>query len=182
MKNPLRLYQVVGERRNGDIVQIRKRFGKFTLKGKGRKRFTERESIRAKKWARRTGKFKGGTIKRVRTKYPFLILDSDTRHARARVARRLNKVAGLRRRYFFVNEGWRTHQRQWELWRQYGPGRAAYPGTSRHESGNAVDVQVIMEGRSGWRRNIGEESKARQLATKYGFRWTVAGEPWHIEL
>lgn len=176
----LRRWQVVAVKHNGDAVQVlRKSRGRFGIK-KGRRKMGQKAARNAARWAQS----KGWETHRTRSRYPFLVLDSDTRWPRRKPTRRLNKAARQRRRYFYVNEGWRTHARQWQLWRAYQAGGtlAAYPGTSRHESGNAIDVQVISRGRSGGRLNIGDDSKARSIAYRLGFRWTVPGEPWHIVL
>jgi len=63
-----------------------------------------------------------------------------------------------------INEAGRTNAQQWEMWNKYGSPRAAYPGTSTHETGIAIDtderlVDVLAE--NGWHR-------------PYDF------EPWHF--
>lgn len=71
-----------------------------------------------------------------------------------------------------VSSGFRTRAQQQHLWDEYRAGRgnlAARPGTSRHESGLAVDLG-------------GDAALRAQLAAKYGLENTVPGEPWHFEL
>lgn len=172
------MWQVVAITNTGEARQVRIRRGKFTTGKRGRKRMSKGASIRANRWAKQ----RGWTTHRTRSRYPFLVLDSDTRWPRRKPTKRLNKAARLTGHFFFINEGWRTRQRQQWLWDHLPRGQAAYPGTSRHETGNAIDVQVITAGRTGQRVNIGEHAKARSIATRLGFRWTVNGEPWHIAL
>lgn len=73
-----------------------------------------------------------------------------------------------------ITEAGRTNARQWELWRMYQRGQlvatAAYPGTSKHESGRAIDVDGPTRD---WIRRHG---------ARYGWmRDRVAREPWHME-
>ena len=90
-----------------------------------------------------------------------------------------------------VRDGFRTYEQQKDLWDRwkgykqppfYAPS-VAYPGTSLHESGRALDVYdsgstpgVTTAGnvRSNW---------VKANASKYGFQPTGYGfnEPWHIE-
>ena len=39
-----------------------------------------------------------------------------------------------------VTSGWRSHETQMKLYKRFGPSRAAKPGTSPHESGEAIDA------------------------------------------
>jgi hypothetical protein len=74
-----------------------------------------------------------------------------------------------------LTSGFRTHQRQTELYEEYlhesGP-LAAKPGYSNHQSGHAVDINV-------WDWTVFEWLDAN--AAKYGFKRTVPSEPWHWE-
>lgn len=90
---------------------------------------------------------------------------------------RLAKTARDTRAVMHVNYGKRTYAEQAALYRKYGPGRAARPGTSRHETGMAADV-VFHKAR--W-RNIGASSKARAAMRKNGLCLPVRGEQWHVE-
>jgi hypothetical protein len=90
---------------------------------------------------------------------------------------RLAKTARDTKAVMHVNYGKRTYAEQAALYRKYGPGRAARPGTSRHETGLAADV-VFHAAR--W-RNIGASDSARAAMKRYGLCLPVAGEPWHVE-
>lgn len=70
-----------------------------------------------------------------------------------------------------VNSAYRSREKQAELYARLGPGRAAPPGRSRHESGLAVDI------------NSTDAERAIQLGLmdKYGFTRPVPGETWHVE-
>jgi len=72
-----------------------------------------------------------------------------------------------------ISDAGRTNAEQWEMWRLYKAGKlkatAAYPGTSLHESGLAIDVA----------------EPARKWVRKYGkfYGWvkdSVPNEPWHM--
>lgn len=70
---------------------------------------------------------------------------------------------------------YRTYDQQVELWNDYQNGTgslAAYPGTSNHGWGLAVDIGVGGYGTSAynWLANN---------AGRWGFRNDVSGEPWH---
>jgi len=80
---------------------------------------------------------------------------------------------------FRINSSYRTYQRQQELYNELGPGTAAYPGTSNHGLGRAVDL---------WYTN-GAYKWLRQNAGKFGFT-QIPGyetdnpdghEAWHWE-
>lgn len=74
-----------------------------------------------------------------------------------------------------LNSGFRTMDEQRYLYGCYQSGNcnngnlAARPGYSNHQSGEAID---ISNSTSSWVQNN---------AARYGFRRTVAGEPWHFE-
>jgi D-alanyl-D-alanine carboxypeptidase len=81
---------------------------------------------------------------------------------------------------FFVISGWRSRKYQEELFRQavskYGSEEkaaqwVATPGTSAHESGNAVDIGPF--GAAAW---LSKHGAAYGLCQIYG------NEPWHYEL
>jgi len=77
---------------------------------------------------------------------------------------------------FLINSAGRTHDQQIAIYKEK-PGLAAKPGSSWHESGQAVDVSaVIMKAQSGW-----TQEQFEQFALKYGFHRTVIREPWHWE-
>jgi LAS superfamily LD-carboxypeptidase LdcB len=70
--------------------------------------------------------------------------------------------------------GFRTHERQAELYRSFRRGHgnpAARPGYSNHQAGRALDLDV--DGSAyGW---------LQANARRHGFHRTVRGEPWHWE-
>ena len=70
-----------------------------------------------------------------------------------------------------VNSGLRTYQQQAALYKKLGPGKAAKPGFSRHESGLAIDIQSTD----------GNKLQALGLLKKYGFVRPVMKEAWHVE-
>ena len=71
------------------------------------------------------------------------------------------------------NSSYRTYQMQEYYWRLYQSGRgnvAAYPGTSNHGWGNAVDVQTTAG-----------VATVKAIGGKYGWRWGEApSEWWHV--
>jgi len=73
-----------------------------------------------------------------------------------------------------IYSGFRTNERQAELyarWRRREGNMAAPPGHSRHQSGQALDI-LLDEDSYRW---------LEKNARRFGFRRTVAGEPWHWE-
>ena len=103
-------------------------------------------------------------------------LDSDLLRAVRKAAKRASKD-GLE---LFVTSGWRSRTYQQQLFRQavseYGSAKkaarwVAIPGTSVHESGNAVDLGP---------------SDATEWLSKHGARYGLCqiyrNEPWHFEL
>ena len=88
------------------------------------------------------------------------------------------RLAGLAKEYneqtgqmLQVNSGYRSPEKQAELYEKFGPPRAAPPGKSRHESGLAIDINSADANRA----------DALGLMAKYGFTRPVAGEAWHVE-
>jgi LAS superfamily LD-carboxypeptidase LdcB len=74
-----------------------------------------------------------------------------------------------------IRSGFRSHQRQKELYRAWREGwgnKAARPGFSNHQSGRALDIDMDDHGVAWW---------MSRNAKKFGFRQTVHGEPWHWE-
>lgn len=70
-----------------------------------------------------------------------------------------------------VNEAFRSRQDQEAMFRKYGPGRAARPGTSLHEHGLAIDINSVTA----------DELDKLGLMRKYGFTRPIGGEKWHLE-
>jgi hypothetical protein len=73
---------------------------------------------------------------------------------------------------FSINSGFRTHEEQAELYAKYGAGRAAPPGRSRHERGEAADLQFSSEAARRW---VHENSR------RFGVEFPLAHEPWHAQ-
>jgi hypothetical protein len=74
--------------------------------------------------------------------------------------------------------GFRSMEEQQALYRAYKSGHgnlAAVPGHSNHQSGIAMDIET------GGSRNSASYRWLRQHAGEFGFRNTVASEPWHWE-
>jgi len=72
-----------------------------------------------------------------------------------------------------ITSGFRTHEEQAALYAQYGPGRAARPGTSLHERGLAVDLAA---------QNARERAWQLANAPRFGLEAPLAHEPWHFQL
>jgi D-alanyl-D-alanine carboxypeptidase len=81
---------------------------------------------------------------------------------------------------FYVNSGWRSRKYQEQLFRQavskYGSKQkaaqwVATPGTSAHESGDAVDIGHSVA--TAWLSEHG---------ARYGLCQIYSSEPWHFEL
>lgn len=73
------------------------------------------------------------------------------------------------------SSGYRTMAQQQQLWIQFGqnPARVARPGYSNHQGGVAMDIGGV----GGYGTSAYRWLSAN--AGRYGFRNTVAGEPWH---
>jgi hypothetical protein len=76
-----------------------------------------------------------------------------------------------------INSAFRTYSEQAALYKKYGKGRAAPPGTSRHEKGFAIDVNSVD----------GNLMDSKGLLKKYGFTRPLLNraknpEPWHLEV
>ena len=70
-----------------------------------------------------------------------------------------------------VNEAFRTRADQEALYKKYGKGRAAPPGSSLHEHGLAIDIASVDA----------NQLDKMGLMRKYGFTRPIGGETWHIE-
>lgn len=76
-----------------------------------------------------------------------------------------------------VTSAFRTFEQQQQLFNAHQEGTgslAAAPGFSNHQAGIAVDIETAIG------RNAAFEWLTENAAT-YGFRRTVASEPWHWE-
>lgn len=69
-----------------------------------------------------------------------------------------------------INEGFRTYERQAQLYAA-NPRKAAKPGGSIHEFGLALDINTVQV----------NELERLGLMRKYGFTRPIRGETWHIE-
>lgn len=148
-------------------------------------RFTRQEARLAREWAEERGLVPFVT----KSRYPFLVLDSDTKMVREPLAEKLNDLGRRSGRYLWVGEGWRTHAQQWAFWNAYvargkRPPLVAFPGTSNHESGWAADLSVLLSGRGGSYVNVGRwrPSVTIRRMKKLGLGLSVPGEPWHVEI
>ncbi len=137
----------------------------------------------AKKWA----KEKGWELRKTESSYPFIILDDDTRMVNAPLAKKINKLGQKMERFVWMGEGLRTHARQQQFWneyvaRGYAPPTVARPGTSNHETGNAADISLFMNGTAKDYTNVGHVGKARAIMKNLGLGLPVPGEAWHTEI
>jgi hypothetical protein len=168
-------------------------------KAPGRKAlFSKTEANKAVAWAK-TKKAAGYATT---SKYPFLVLDSDTAWGNANLAEKLNELCRKLQRYGWCGEFKRPAQRQWYFyqgWLARKPGfnlAAAccwknYPHSwaacgkqprSNHASGNACDFSILHSGRGGGYTNIGNYRGGRDAMRSLGLCLPVPGESWHIEL
>lgn len=84
-----------------------------------------------------------------------------------------------------ISSGLRTRQEQQALYNQLGqydaqtnPNGAALPGTSNHETGWAVDLDLGPQGSAERAANI---AWLEANAANFGLHFPVSGEPWHVE-
>lgn len=185
-----RVFKVlVRNQRTNDVKQLfRKRGGGFTASRVRLKRggmFSRAEARQAEAW----GKKRGLAVFVTKAKYPFLVLDSDTKMVRPELAGRLNELARQTKRYMWIGEGWRTNAQQWVFWNQFvargkRPPLVAYPGTSNHEGGRAADASFLLSGRGGSYVNLGLYKRGLTVRRmrRLGLGLPVPGEPWHTEI
>jgi hypothetical protein len=88
---------------------------------------------------------------------------------------RLSALAAINNKQIVVVSGFRSSEKQQELYDGYinhkpGYNKAAKPGTSNHEKGLAVDIE-------GWATSLPEST-----FIKFGLHRPVTGENWHVEL
>lgn len=101
--------------------------------------------------------------------------DSAVELTTARAFLAMRDAAGLAGVSLTIESGFRTHAEQkvlWSAWRKGRGNRAARPGQSNHQSGRALDISV---------RNPDTRAWLSANAGRFGFKRTVAGEPWHWE-
>jgi LAS superfamily LD-carboxypeptidase LdcB len=95
--------------------------------------------------------------------------------ATARAFRAMAKAARKAGLDLAIRSGFRSHEQQKELYRDYRHGwghLAARPGYSNHQSGRALDIYITDYRVYEW---------LKKNATKYGFKRTVRREAWHWE-
>jgi D-alanyl-D-alanine carboxypeptidase len=93
----------------------------------------------------------------------------------ARAFRAMAKAAKKAGIEIAIRSGFRSHEKQKELYRRFRKGRghlAAKPGYSNHQNGKAVDIYIVDYAVYEWLKNH---------ASKYGFKRTVRREAWHWE-
>ena len=93
----------------------------------------------------------------------------------ARAFREMAKAARKRGLQLGIRSGFRSHEMQQLLYREYRRGwghLAARPGYSKHQSGRAVDIYIDDYNVYEW---------LKQNASKFGFKRTVKREAWHWE-
>lgn len=79
---------------------------------------------------------------------------------------------------WICRSSYRTYTEQVALYAAYRNGTgnlAAVPGTSRHETGRALDLGDPDN------RDIGETAHRRDALRKHGFTFPVLSEDWHVE-
>ncbi|HSK04169.1 MAG TPA: D-alanyl-D-alanine carboxypeptidase family protein [Kofleriaceae bacterium] len=92
----------------------------------------------------------------------------------ARAFRAMQRAAAADGIALRIVSGFRTFERQAELyraWRQGYGNRAARPGHSNHQAGRALDLDLDGSVLAWLQAN----------ARRHGFHRTVRGEPWHWE-
>ncbi len=101
--------------------------------------------------------------------------DSPVELATARAFLAMREAADLAGVALTIESGFRTHAEQkvlYRAWRRGKGNRAARPGESNHQSGRALDISV---------RNPDTYTWLSANAGRFGFKRTVASEPWHWE-
>lgn len=188
--------------KNGDVLRVYKsKRGGFTVlkKRAKRSRFARVGLRRLRKWARR----KGWKLSITKSRYPFIVLDTDTIMPNPRLARKLNTLGKRMRRYVWIGEGRRSNYQQWKFRMAYlqGHGNLAarcclkyWPdrvhswnncgknSQSNHATGDAADTSLFMNGRGMSYTNIGEVPRARAIMRDLGMSLPVPGETWHVEI
>ena len=92
----------------------------------------------------------------------------------ARAFRAMQRAAATDGVALRIVSGFRTHERQTELYRAWRSGAgnlAARPGYSNHQAGRAIDLDLDHATYAWLQTN----------ARRHGFHRTVHGEPWHWE-
>lgn len=98
----------------------------------------------------------------------------DVEVSTAKAFHAMRRAAAANGVWLRIASGFRTHERQGELYRAWRAGygnRAARPGFSNHQVGRALDIDLDADSHV-W---LGAHARA------HGFHRTVKGEPWHWE-
>jgi LAS superfamily LD-carboxypeptidase LdcB len=93
----------------------------------------------------------------------------------ARAFSEMAKAARKKGLYLGIRSGFRSHEMQELLYREYQRGwgnLAARPGYSKHQSGRAVDIYIDDYAVYEW---------LTKNARRFGFKRTVKREAWHWE-
>lgn len=101
--------------------------------------------------------------------------ESPVELATARAFFAMRDAAALAGISLTIESGFRTHAEQkvlYRAWRRGRGNRAARPGESNHQSGRALDISVKKPETYAW---------LSANAIRFGFKRTVASEPWHWE-
>lgn len=104
-----------------------------------------------------------------------MVGDSAVELTTARAFLAMRDAAALAGISLTIESGFRTHAEQtvlYSAWRKGRGNRAARPGESNHQSGRALDLSVRSPDTLAW---------LSANASRFGFKRTVAGEPWHWE-
>lgn len=162
--------------------------------------FHKDEAEAAEKWGKKKSPKLACFI--TKSKYPFLVLDSDTGWGDADLSEKLNKLGKRRERYLWCGEYLRSKHQQWEFRMAYLNGKGnlaapcdttysgkhsweqckpAGPSQSNHATGDACDTSYLHSGRSGSYTNVGNDSECRKIMKDLNLCLPVGGEPWHIE-
>lgn len=113
--------------------------------------------------------------------FAITVVDADNKPvelATASAYARMQKAAAAAGVHIRVVSGFRTMSQQKYLYNCYltkscnGGNLAAKPGYSNHQSGHALDLNARDPAVGAW---------LRAHAHEYGFRNTIASEPWHWE-
>lgn len=113
--------------------------------------------------------------------FPLAVVDlapSGEVRAEVRTALAFLRMADAARRddvELVVVSGFRSPEKQLELYRLFRRGRgplASKPGTSNHQSGRALDLDMSSPGATRW---------MKRNARRFGFKRTVRSERWHWE-
>lgn len=162
--------------------------------------FDKAEAEAAEKWGNKQDPKLACFV--TKQKWPFLVLDTDTKWGSDALGDKLNELGKKRERYLWCGEFLRSKHRQWELRMAYLNGhgnlaarcdttysgkhsweecKTAGPSQSNHASGDACDTSYLHSGRSGSYTNVGNDQECRKIMHNINLCLPVGGEPWHVE-